>query len=89
MIQTRCEIVFHIYQPKTSFSKNLAIKKTALFPEQKKAVESNSSINTYFAATSVGRNFTASLSSTPLTYLWPSIPPNDLVNSTASLMTTR
>lgn len=41
------------------------------------------------AATSSARNTGASLSSTPFTYLWPSIPPNDLVSSTASLMTTR
>jgi len=42
-----------------------------------------------FAATSSGRSFDANLSSTPLTYLCPSIPPNDLVSSTASLITTR
>src|SRR5471032_3041391 len=41
------------------------------------------------AATSSARSFGASLSSTPLTYLCPSIPPKDLVSSTASLMTTR
>lgn len=40
-------------------------------------------------ATSSARSFGASLSSTPLTYLCPSMPPKDLVNSTASLMTTR
>ena len=31
----------------------------------------------------------ASLSSTPLTYLWPSVPPYALASSTASLITTR
>jgi transposase-like protein len=41
------------------------------------------------AATSSERNLGASLSSTPLTYLCPSMPPKDLVSSTASLMTTR
>ncbi len=38
---------------------------------------------------SVARKRAATLSSTPLTYLNPSVPPKDLVNSTASLMTTR
>jgi hypothetical protein len=41
------------------------------------------------AATSSGRSTAATLSSTPLTYLWPSVPPKALVSSMASLMMTR
>jgi hypothetical protein len=41
------------------------------------------------APTSSARKLSASLSSTPLTYLWPSMPPKDFVSSTASLITTR
>ena len=41
------------------------------------------------ANTSVDRRSAAALSSTPFTYLWPSVPPNALVSSTASLITTR
>src|SRR5262249_32733971 len=38
---------------------------------------------------SSGRSFATSLSSTPFTYLWPSVPPYSLASSTASLITTR
>ncbi len=38
---------------------------------------------------SSGRSSPAALSSTPLTYLWPSVPPKLLASSTASLMATR
>ena len=41
------------------------------------------------AATSAPRRSPAVLSSTPFTYLWPSVPPKLLANSTASLMATR
>lgn len=41
------------------------------------------------ACTSNWRKSPAALSSTPLTYLWPSVPPKLLASSTASLMTTR
>ena len=41
------------------------------------------------AATSAGRSWEASWCSTPLTYLWPSVPPNDLASSMHSLSTTR
>jgi hypothetical protein len=40
-------------------------------------------------STSAGRSAAATLSRTPLTYLWPSVPPKDLVSSIASLMITR
>lgn len=42
-----------------------------------------------WAATSAGRSAAAALSSTPLTYLWPSVPPKALASSTASLIATR
>ena len=38
---------------------------------------------------SFGRSSAAHLSSTPFTYLWPSVPPKALASSTASLMVTR
>src|SRR5205085_4643409 len=41
------------------------------------------------AATSSARTAAARRSSTPFTYLWPSVPPNVLPSSMASLMVTR
>ena len=41
------------------------------------------------AAASCGRSRAPSWCSTPLTYLWPSVPPKDLASSTHSLITTR
>lgn len=41
------------------------------------------------AATSSVRSWAATRSSTPFTYLWPSVPPKVFASSTASLITTR
>src|SRR5690606_25614869 len=43
----------------------------------------------YRGLASCGRSSMASLSSTPLTNLWPSVPPYSLASSMASLRTTR
>ena len=40
------------------------------------------------AATSTARSSPAALSSTPFTYLWPSVPPKLFASSTASLIAT-